>query len=186
MICQDFFSVVPGKKSCFVYRLSIRSGLVAAQLLNKLFQPFASLYDVLIAVCKGHPDIVIALGSEHIARDHGNFGVLEQQRCKLLSGHAEFLDVDEDIECTFRAATAQTIDLIDGFNCVIAASLVFFYHVVDFLFLLAECHNTGFLNERCRTDFADIQNKKECGGNRQWQNHYLRNWAANTKGKGII
>jgi hypothetical protein len=41
-------------------------------------------------------------------------------------------------------------------------------------------------SERCRTDFADIQNKKECGGNRQWQNHYLRNWAANTKGKGII
>lgn len=40
--------------------------------------------------------------------------------------------------------------------------------------------------QRCRTDFADIQNKKECGGNRQWQNHYLRNWAANTKGKGII
>ena len=38
----------------------------------------------------------------------------------------------------------------------------------------------------CRTDFADIQNKKECGGNRHWQNHYLRNWAANTKGKGII
>ena len=31
-----------------------------------------------------------------------------------------------------------------------------------------------------------ITNKKECGGNRQWQNHYLRNWAANTKGKGII
>ena len=30
------------------------------------------------------------------------------------------------------------------------------------------------------------ENKKECGGNRQWQNHYLRNWAANTKGKGII
>uniref|UniRef100_UPI001F265639 hypothetical protein n=1 Tax=Enterocloster aldenensis TaxID=358742 RepID=UPI001F265639 len=42
------------------------------------------------------------------------------------------------------------------------------------------------LTYRCRTDFADIQNKKECGGNRQWQNHYLRNWAANTKGKGII
>ena len=42
------------------------------------------------------------------------------------------------------------------------------------------------LSEGCRTDFADIQNKKECGGNRQWQNHYLRNWAANTKGKGII
>ena len=43
-----------------------------------------------------------------------------------------------------------------------------------------------WLTRRCRTDFADIQNKKECGGNRQWQNHYLRNWAANTKGKGII
>ena len=42
------------------------------------------------------------------------------------------------------------------------------------------------LDDGCRTDFADIQNKKECGGNRQWQNHYLRNWAANTKGKGII
>ncbi len=37
--------------------------------------------------------------------------------------------------------------------------------------------------DRCRTDFADTQNKKECGGNRQWQNHYLRNWAANIKGK---
>ncbi len=37
----------------------------------------------------------------------------------------------------------------------------------------------------CRTDFADIQNKKECGGNRQWQNHYLRNWAANMSGKGF-
>lgn len=45
---------------------------------------------------------------------------------------------------------------------------------------------TAFLFTGCRTDFADIQNKKECGGNRQWQNHYLRNWAANTKGKGII
>ena len=33
---------------------------------------------------------------------------------------------------------------------------------------------------------AIIGIKKECGGNRQWQNHYLRNWAANTKGKGII
>ena len=38
----------------------------------------------------------------------------------------------------------------------------------------------------CRTDFADIQNKKECGGNRQWQRQFLRKWAANTKGKGII
>lgn len=44
----------------------------------------------------------------------------------------------------------------------------------------------GQRTDGCRTDFADIQNKKECGGNRQWQNHYLRNWAANTKGKGII
>lgn len=42
------------------------------------------------------------------------------------------------------------------------------------------------LSNRCRTDFADIQNKKECGGNRQWQRQFLRNWAANTKGKGII
>ena len=56
MICQDSFPVVPGKKSCFVYRLSIRSGLVAAQLLNKLFQPFTSLHDILVAVCKGHPE----------------------------------------------------------------------------------------------------------------------------------
>ena len=49
------------------------------------------------------------------------------------------------------------------------------------------CSNTfHVMFDRCRTDFADIQNKKECGGNRQWQNHYLRNWAANTKGKGII
>lgn len=48
------------------------------------------------------------------------------------------------------------------------------------------CFKVLMLIYRCRTDFADIQNKKECGGNRQWQNHYLRNWAANTKGKGII
>ena len=48
------------------------------------------------------------------------------------------------------------------------------------------CPQCNKMNDRCRTDFADIQNKKECGGNRQWQNHYLRNWAANTKGKGII
>ena len=40
--------------------------------------------------------------------------------------------------------------------------------------------------KRCRTDFADIQNKKECGGNIQWQNHYLRNWAEDTKDKRII
>ena len=47
-------------------------------------------------------------------------------------------------------------------------------------------NNSEQPTDGCRTDFADIQNKKECGGNRQWQNHYLRNWAANTKGKGII
>ena len=41
------------------------------------------------------------------------------------------------------------------------------------------------LTHRCRTDFADIQNKKECGGNRQWQNHYSRKWAADTKGRWI-
>ena len=28
--------------------------------------------------------------------------------------------------------------------------------------------------------------KKECGGNRQWQRRFLRNWAANTKGKVTI
>ncbi len=27
---------------------------------------------------------------------------------------------------------------------------------------------------------------KKCGGNRQWQNHYLRKWAADTKGREII
>lgn len=53
-----------------------------------------------------------------------------------------------------------------------------------------ECEGVGAakvfpLANGCRTDFADIQNKKECGGNRQWQNHYLRKWAANTKSKGI-
>lgn len=42
-----------------------------------------------------------------------------------------------------------------------------------------------FLSDMGRTDFADIQNKKECGGNRQWQRRFLRNWAANTSGKEI-
>lgn len=58
------------------------------------------------------------------------------------------------------------------------------------IWLLSFCEKVSLFSvmvlEGCRTDFADIQNKKECGGNRQWQNHYLRNWAANTKGKGII
>ena len=44
----------------------------------------------------------------------------------------------------------------------------------------------AYLVDRCRTDFADIQNKKECGGNRQWQRQFLRKWAAKTKGKAII
>ena len=44
----------------------------------------------------------------------------------------------------------------------------------------------GLEFRRCRTDFADIQNKKECGGNIQWQNNYLRNWAEDTKDKRII
>ena len=42
-----------------------------------------------------------------------------------------------------------------------------------------------YMTKGCRTDFADIQNKKECGGNRQWQRQFLRKWAANTKGKAI-
>ena len=45
---------------------------------------------------------------------------------------------------------------------------------------------TAAAADGCRTDFADIQNKKECGGNRQWQRQFLRKWAANTKGKAII
>ena len=44
---------------------------------------------------------------------------------------------------------------------------------------------TVVLMQGCRADFADIQNKKECGGNRQWQRQFLRKWAANTKGKAI-
>lgn len=39
----------------------------------------------------------------------------------------------------------------------------------------------ALLSDRCRTDFADIQNKLECVGIRQWQNHYFRNWAAEAK-----
>ena len=58
------------------------------------------------------------------------------------------------------------------------------------IFVLCSCFHAvifaSLMGYGCRTDFADIQNKKECGGNSQWQNHYLRNWAANTKGKGII
>ena len=46
-------------------------------------------------------------------------------------------------------------------------------------------YEMSILFKRCRTDFADIQNKKECGGNRQWQRQFLRKWAANTKGKAI-
>ena len=37
-----------------------------------------------------------------------------------------------------------------------------------------------------RTDFADIQNKKECGGNKQWQRRFLRNWVENTNDREII
>ena len=59
-------------------------------------------------------------------------------------------------------------------------------HLIGLDSLVGLCTGSIPMVGGCRTDFADIQNKKECGGNRQWQNHYLRNWAANTKGKGII
>ena len=36
-------------------------------------------------------------------------------------------------------------------------------------------HTRPIEYKRCWTDFADIQNKKECGGNRQWQRRFLRN-----------
>ena len=58
------------------------------------------------------------------------------------------------------------------------------YQTIDNIWSLL--FTTGYLTRRCRTDFADIQNKKECGGNKQWQNHYLRNWAGNTNDKEII
>ena len=51
--------------------------------------------------------------------------------------------------------------------------------------LCAAGNDVTLLARGCRTDFADIQNRKECGGNRQWQRRFLRNWAANTKGKEI-
>ena len=61
----------------------------------------------------------------------------------------------------------------------------------DLLHILSRQTDTTYLKDislpiGCRTDFADIQNKKECGGNRQWQRRFLRNWAADTKGKEII
>ena len=58
-------------------------------------------------------------------------------------------------------------------------STLTFYHNGRYMDLVS------MMVEGCRTDFADIQNKKECGGNRQWQRRFLRNWAANTKGKEI-
>lgn len=79
---------------------------VPAKLLNKLFQSLTSLNDILIAIREGHPDIMITFRPEYIARNKGNFCVLKEQRCEFLPGHAEFFNVDEDIECTFRTAAA--------------------------------------------------------------------------------
>ena len=56
------------------------------------------------------------------------------------------------------------------------------FHIFKKFFNSATNHTLLY---RCRTDFADIQNKKECGGNRQWQRRFLRNWAANMSGKEI-
>lgn len=36
---------------------------------------------------------------------------------------------------------------------------------------------------RQQTQVCGVNNLS--GGNRQWQNHYLRNWATGTKDKGI-
>ena len=63
----------------------------------------------------------------------------------------------------------------------ITGTLVFHYRAGDF----CQISVPFTVVIRCRTYFADIQNKKECGGNRQWLNHYLRNWAANMSGKEI-
>ena len=51
------------------------------------------------------------------------------------------------------------------------------------LLLSVRTHKVCCTFVRCRTDFVDIQNKKECAGNRQWQRRFLRNWAANVKGR---
>ena len=71
-------------------------------------------------------------------------------------------------------------------DLLILDSPVYVYHATGQMMSFLDHFGTWWVVHRCRTDFADIQNKKECGGNRQWQNHYLRNSAANTKGKAII
>ena len=116
-------------------------------LLHKFLQSLASLNNILIAVCKGHTDIVVAFASEYIARYHCYLGIFKKQRSKFLAAHAKLFDVDEDVECTLRATAAQSVNLVDGFNCIVTASLILFYHVCYFVLLFFQRYDTGFLYE---------------------------------------
>lgn len=101
-------------------------------------------------------------------------------------GYTKYINISTGAARQPLKTTADTFTV--AFNTGINGTASLVNNSSQYLFFRDEEHGKGYdyMFDRCRTDFADIQNKKECGGNRQWQNHYLRNWAANTKGKGII
>ena len=102
------------------------------------------------------------------------FGILEKEAARLAVPENVIIKRINEASHGGEINSVDTICLARGYDI---SKIVSGYKTQDKILALLE---------GCRTDFADIQNKKECGGNRQWQNHYLRNWAANTKGKGII
>jgi hypothetical protein len=94
-------------------------------------------------------------------------------------------DLNHQANMALQIRTADMV-LTDSAYDISNYALGYVSHCFNTFIMTDDTNHILTLDQGCRTDFADIQNKKECGGNRQWQNHYLRNWAANTKGKGII
>lgn len=88
-----------------------------------------------------------------------------------------------------QIVTFNVVTLMDIFSDALMLSFIIIYIGANNAFLLSFLLLTPFiilLTKRCRTDFADIQNKKESGGNRQWQRRFLRNWVENTNDREII
>ncbi|MGU7949820.1 relaxase/mobilization nuclease domain-containing protein [Streptococcus suis] len=97
----------------------------------------------------------------------------------------------EDEEITPEQAHKNAVELAEHTKAwkgheVLIATHIDKGHIHTHFIVNSVNYENGHKLQWCRTDFADIQNKKECGGNRQWQRQFLRKWAANTKGKAII
>lgn len=106
-------------------------------------------------------------GSQHIVKKD-SYGLSQVDLAKLLGwGEATISYIAEKVSNLFKVKLMKMLWYSDILSFIENGSAM-----------------TGMVY-RCRTDFADIQNKKECGGNRQWQRRFLRKWVADMKSKAI-